>query len=127
MAEKHYAVNGTEGQGTYVDMSNEVEARPQPSPYVEVGDKNRRGVQWEIGPLRFNPIVTFFSVVIIWSFIGAVIADPESADGNFTLAKVTNSRELVGEIAIFVKPRMLAGDGYRAIEQSCYFEIIPKQ
>ena len=79
MAEKHYAVN----------MNNEVDAKPQPSPYEEVRDKSRRGVQWEIGPLRFNPIVTFLSVVIIWSFIGAVIGDPEEADKNFTLAKVS--------------------------------------
>ena len=42
--------------------------------------------------LRFNPIVTFLAVVIIWGFIGGCIADPVMADGNFKKAKVSLPR-----------------------------------
>ena len=41
--------------------------------------------------LRFNPIVTFLSVVIIWGFIGGCIADPVTADGYLKKGKVSLS------------------------------------
>ena len=53
------------------------------------GDERCRTFKLHIGPLRlnFNPVVTFFSAVLIWTFVGICIAFPEGSLKQMNICK----------------------------------------